>query len=106
MMSDPVGIFRIATRMFLNVLKVFDEHKEDEAEIGCKCKETEVASQLYDFLLRSLKDLPVEVALKEEGLVVSVLIHPVKPPAKVDDAPDNSPPHARTEPGDSVAPEA
>lgn len=61
------------------------EKKETQYEIGCKCKDTDVAQALHKLLANALQDCPVSVIIKEEMIVVAV-------PATLPSCPEALPP--------------
>ena len=57
--------------MFFDLVSVW-EKKETDYEIGCKCKDTDVAQALHKLLAATLQNCPVSVIIKEELIVVIV----------------------------------
>jgi hypothetical protein len=70
-------LLRVGVRMLLDYLKVMDE-KEDDFEIGCKCKDVFTAEALVKFLDATLKTFPATVSLKD-GLIVVILPKKISP---------------------------
>ena len=68
---DHVKLLKVATRMFFDLIAVL-EKKESDYEIGCKCKDQDVAQALHKLLANALQDCPVSVIVKEELIVVIV----------------------------------
>ena len=68
---DFLKLLKVATRMFFDLVAVL-ERKETNYEIGCKCKDTDVAQALHKLLTATLQDCPVSVIIKEELIVVLV----------------------------------
>ena len=66
---DYLKLVKVATRMLLDVIAVM-EKKENDYEIGCKCKDKPTAHALAKLLMCTLQDLPVEVRGKEDNVVV------------------------------------
>jgi len=68
---DHVKLLKVATRMFFDVVTVWEKNETDY-EIGCKCKDQDVARALHKLLAATLQDCPVSVIVKEELIVVVV----------------------------------
>jgi len=68
---DCIKLLKVATRMFFDLVAVL-EKKETDYEIGCKCKDTDVAQALHKLLAAALQECPVSVIIKEELIVVVV----------------------------------
>jgi len=66
---DHLKLLKVAVRMLLDVVVVM-EKKEEDYEIGCKAKSSEVAESLKKLLAAALVDCPVQVIIKEETIVV------------------------------------
>ena len=81
---DHTKLLKVATRMLFDLVTVL-EKKETDYEIGCKCKDTDVAQALHKLLANSLQDCPVSVIIKEEMIVVAV-------PATLPSSPEALPP--------------
>jgi len=62
-------ILKVATRMLMDFL-VIVEKKETVYEVGCKCKDSDIANALKKMLEMTLQDFPVSVIIKEETIVV------------------------------------
>ena len=76
---ESVKIVKVATRMLLDVITVW-EKKETDYEIGCRCKDTDIAKALHKLLTNALQDCPVSVVVKEDLIVVIVpLTQPSSP---------------------------
>jgi len=65
--------------MLFDVIAVW-EKKESEYEIGCRCKDVEIAKALHKLLTNTLQDCPVSVMIKEEMIVVVVPLTQPSPP--------------------------
>jgi len=81
---DHTKLLKVATRMLFDLVTVL-EKKETDYEIGCKCKDTDVAQALHKLLANALQDCPVSVIIKEEIIVVAV-------PATLSSSPEALPP--------------
>ena len=65
-------IFRVSVRMLLDYLKVLTD-KQDDFEIGCRCKDEETAVGLKSLLEGTLRGLPANVVIKEDTTTVVIL---------------------------------
>jgi len=68
---DYTKLLKVATRMFFDLVAVLEKNETDY-EIGCKCKDTDVAQALHKLLAATLQNCPVSVIIKEELIVVIV----------------------------------
>ena len=84
MASGDLKLLRVAVRMMLDYLKITDD-KEEEFEVGCKCRSVSIAENLKGLVDRILVGFPVRVEVKDE--LVVVLLPPLKSPSSVEDEP-------------------
>jgi len=66
---DNYKILKVATRMLMDFL-VIVEKKESVYEVGCKCKDSDIANALKKMLEMTLQDFPVSVITKDDTIVV------------------------------------
>lgn len=66
---DPLKLLKVANRMLFDLITVL-EKKETDYEIGCKCKNTEIAKALRSMLAVALHDISCKVLIKEDVIVV------------------------------------
>jgi hypothetical protein len=55
--------------MLFDVIAVM-EKKETDYQVGCKCKDVDIAKALQKMLAVALEDCPVDVLIKDEMIVV------------------------------------
>ena len=70
-------IHKVALRMLIDYIKVLDEEKHD-FEIGCRCKDAEIAVKLHSFLMLTLSHFPCIVDIKEETIVFITESHSIQ----------------------------
>ena len=68
---DCLKLIKVATRMLFDVIAVM-EKKETDYQVGCKCKDVEVAKALQKMLAVTLEECPVNVLIKDELVVIIV----------------------------------
>lgn len=68
---DCLKLLKVATRMLFDVIAVM-EKKETDYQVGCKCKDVDIAKALQKMLAVALEDCPVNVLIKDEMVVIIV----------------------------------
>lgn len=77
---DALKLVKVATRMLFDVCAVL-EKKETDYQVGCKCKDVDIAKALQRMLAVALQDIEVNVLIKDEMIVVIVPSTPSSPEA-------------------------